>query len=295
MALYLKEVALLETTTNTLVKLTNVMEGVENGAVFGYQTELISIKVNANQTEQVVTRHTFDIVVKDDATPATQAILTAWANNPELRFKASGYSGDTFFLWDEPVPIVFSRQYDLIGARHLIMTLDAVSGYNGASGSKKLPVYAGQNIMMLLNQFLGSSTNFSGWSGTMSGGGSTAFSDGATTITLGAGSGTLVSANYFFPFDGVILTGAIRGGGGGSIGAGSKITVSFLNSSEVEISETSGGTLSLSTGTYFNSGLTATGTYYIRLKLFFGSGGAGATVVRQPVLRLGYGESNFAN
>jgi hypothetical protein len=151
MALYLKEVALLETTTNTLLKLTNVMEGIEGSAVFGYQTENINIQTGANRTEQVVTRHTFDIRIKDDADPTVQATLTAWANNPELRFKASGYSGDTFFLWDEPVPIVFSRAYDLIGARHLIMTLDAVPGFQGASGSKKLPVYAGQNLLGIYN------------------------------------------------------------------------------------------------------------------------------------------------
>jgi hypothetical protein len=207
MALYLKEVALLETTTNTLVKLTNVMEGVENGAVFGYQTELISIKVNANQTEQVVTRHTFDIVVKDDATPATQAILTAWANNPELRFKASGYSGDTFFLWDEPVPIVFSRQYDLIGARHLIMTLDAVSGYNGASGSKKLPVYAGQNLLGIYNVLAGNGAVLNGFTP------NNLVADGTSganqTIIADAGGvdvSNIDSALLFFPFNNVILT-----------------------------------------------------------------------------------------
>jgi hypothetical protein len=294
MALYLKEVALLETTTNTLVKLTNVMEGVENGAVFGYQTELISIKVNANQTEQVVTRHTFDIVVKDDATPATQAILTAWANNPELRFKASGYSGDTFFLWDEPVPIVFSRQYDLIGARHLIMTLDAVSGYNGASGSKKLPVYAGQNIMMLLNQFLGSSTHFSGWTGGTTGGGSTAFSAGNMTIGFGAGASTYLSGVYFFPFDGVPISVSVQSAGGGGNVINGTMGVVSLDVSQTEISTTAGGTVAINTKS-FGGGVTATGTYYIQVELVYGAGSSGTAVIKQPAMRLGYGETSFVN
>jgi hypothetical protein len=151
MALYLKEVALLETTTNTLLKLTNVMEGIANSATFGYEVENVNIAINANQTEQIVNRHTFKIAIKDDQDPTNQAIMTAWANNPELRFKASGYSGDTFFLWDEPVPIVFSRQYDGIVARVLTMTLDAKPGFNGASGLKKLPVYAGQNLLGIYN------------------------------------------------------------------------------------------------------------------------------------------------
>jgi len=296
MALYLKELALLETTSNTLVKLVNVMEGVEGSAVFGYNTEDIAVQVNANQTLPYKTRHTLDIRVIDDATPATQATLTEWANTPGLKFKASGYSGNEFLLWDEPTEIVFSRQPDQIGVRRLTMTLDAKPGYNGADGSKKMPVYAGSNIMMLLNQFLGSSTHISGWSGTMSGGGSTAFSAGTTTITLGSGTGTLVSYNYLFPFEAVPLTGSYRSnGGGGPIGA-SKISVSFLDASEVELSETTGTTLTSGSGTFADSGVTATGTYYIRVKLFFASGFAGSgTTMQRPALRLGYGESSFAN
>lgn len=207
MALYLKEVALLETTTNTLVKLTNVMEGIEGSAVFGYQTENIEIRTGANRTEQIITRHTFDIRIKDDADPTTQAILTAWANNPELRFKASGYSGDTFFLWDEPVPIVFSRAYDIIGARHLIMTLDAVAGYNGASGLKKLPVYAGQNLLGIYQVLAGSASALNGFTpNSLTSDGVT----GANQTIVGDSGGVDVSnidsALLFFPFNNAILT-----------------------------------------------------------------------------------------
>jgi hypothetical protein len=289
MALYLKEVALLETTTNTLVKLTNVMEGVENGAVFGYQTELISIKVNANQTEQVVTRHTFDIVVKDDATPATQAILTAWANNPELRFKASGYSGDTFFLWDEAVPIVFSRQYDLIGARHLIMTLDAVSGYNGASGSKKLPVYAGQNLLGIYNVLAGSSV-LNGFND------NGLVSDGVTganqTIEIDSDPLTsyLYSNSLFFPFPSAILTFSctvVTAPDDFFIGSANFTDAGVLIAQDYSVLAGGVGRLSY---TYVSNSF-ASNTAFIRIGF---TGTASTTFVfNTPCIRLGAGESTF--
>jgi hypothetical protein len=168
MALYLKELALLNTTTNEVVKLTNVMEGVEGSAVFGYDVESVAVQVSANRTQQYVNKHTLDIRVIDDADPTTQAILTSWANSTGAKYKASGYGGDTFLLWDEPTEIVFSRQPDGISVRRLLMTLDAVPGYNsdglGVTGGDftppsftgktfKLPVYAGVNMLGLFDVF----------------------------------------------------------------------------------------------------------------------------------------------
>jgi len=291
MALYLKEVALLETTTNTLLKLTNVMEGIEGSAVFGYQTENINIQTGANRTEQVVTRHTFDIRIKDDADPTTQATLTAWANNPELRFKASGYSGDTFFLWDEPVPIVFSRAYDLIGARHLIMTLDAVPGYNGAissSAGRQTPVYAGQNLFGLFAM-----QGFYRWSG----GGVTVTATGANTDFSFLGAGASILSDFLLPFGGVPIT--------FSFSVAAERSGPLTITANAVCLDSAGTVLSTTAITSnFNDGLirksatitTPANTHTVRLN-FVSSGSSAPTTIsiNTPAIRLGAGESTFVN
>jgi hypothetical protein len=221
MALYLKELALLNTTTNEVVKLVNVMEGVEGSAVFGYDVESVAVQVSANRTQQYVNKHTLDIRVIDDADPTTQAILTSWANSRGAKYKASGYGGDTFLLWDEPTEIVFSRQPDGISVRRLLMTLDAVPGYNsdglGVTGGDfqpnsftgktfKMPVYAGANMLGLFDVFrpVSSSTEIDSSSAFPASIGNVfAYYDGngLFDFTLEDGTGSITTPLIFFPFD----------------------------------------------------------------------------------------------
>ena len=286
MALYLKELALLETTTNTLLKLTNVLEGVDGAAAFGYKVEQEKVTINAGQSLPVKETHTLDVRVIDDY--ANQATLVAWANAPELyRFKASAYSGDSFLIWDEPVQIVFSRQRDGIAVRRLLMTTDAVVGYSGTQPLVKAPAYAGQNALSLYKTDQGSSTLLNGFtkSGTMT----TAVSGSAMTATRGAdATAFVISQPILFPFDGVQLevSAFITGATAGSYTVGMR----FLDSASAEISVTS------TTFTPDNirrgvAATTPTGTYYIQWYGAPGSTLGNDLVFNAPAIRLGFDES----
>ncbi len=285
MALYLKELAVLETTTNTLVKLTNVMEGVDGAATFGYNVEQVAVKVNGNQTLPYLWRHTLDIRISDDATPATQAILTAWANAPETyRFKASGYGGDTFLLWDEPVTMLFVRQRDGIAVRRMLMTLDAVPGFTGTAPLDRMPVYAGQNLMGIFKPFTGSAQFMNGITSTASVD-TAVFNSPNQTLALGT-NGFVAYGPFLFPFDDVTLTMSVNMTAVASPFFTGRMR--YLNSAQALISSSD---VSLSSATRRSvTGNTATGTYYIQP--YIASNGLGdSNVFNTPCIRLGAGES----
>lgn len=281
-----------QTVASNIATLDNIMSGVDGAATFGYTLEPTSLQVNDNQTQQFLHTHTFDIrVIEGDTT--TVGILDAIvANNRTV--KISGISPDGFFLWDDPSYLVRNEQFDQVVADQILATKSAPVGYQGVAGSRKLPVYSGDNALALYDILTGSSTVLNGFSLVTSATGSVAGDEQQITTPATIAENTVYwrSANIFFPFVGEQLTGSISVG---SISGGAyKLGIEFVQSNGTTIISTSRtGDVSPSA----RASLTATtpaNTVFVRLVITAGtSAGAGETIdVSLPMLALG-GRTTF--
>lgn len=249
MALYLQELAIKNVVTGEAASLTNVMEGVDGSAVFGYNTENVSIQQGANVRRQYMTRHTLDIRVIDDADPTTQALFTKWANRPDDRFIVSGYGGGEVLIWDEPVSMTFERAYDGIRVRRLFMTLDAVPGYTLTDYGWYMPVYAGRNLLGnydVTRTYDEASAN--GWLVSLSLNDFDLTTPSAGQISASTAEITQLAAGYinfaapgrnaFFPFTGLQVTASITAMTDAPPEAIFAIFDAFANTTEVELAGT---------------------------------------------------------
>ena len=198
-----------QTATSNIVTLDNIMSGVDGSAVFGYNLEAKALEVNDKQKQQYAHTHTFDIRVVQGTTAEIATLQAIIDNNRTV--KVSGYSPDGFFLWDEPTVMVRNTQFDQVVADAVLLTHDTTIGYRGTAPLSKLAVYAGDNALALYNVLSGSASVLNGFSLLNNATGSVTGS--AQTVTVGAttaaGTVYLRSANIFFPFAGVGITGSI--------------------------------------------------------------------------------------
>jgi len=172
------------------------------------------------------------------------------------------------------------------------MTLDAKPGFNGADSMKKLPVYAGQNILGIYNVLEGSSTLLNGFmlNGTMV----TTQSSASQTLTRGAdASAYLMSQPLLFPFQGVRLTSSMTT----TIQDGTAdIGIRFLDISSVQIdiytaSFTGAGTIRRS---YPGTLATPSTIVYVQFFVDPSATDTDQTVFNTPAIRLGF-ETAFTN
>ena len=275
-----------QTVVSNIVTLDNIMSGVDGSATFGYTLETKNLEVNDKQKQQYAHTHTFDIrVIQPDS--ASMSILKAIRDNNRL-VKVSGHSPDGFFLWDEATLMAEDNQFDEIVATALTLTHDTTIGYRGTAPLSKLGVYAGDNALALYDVLSGSGTVLNGFSLLNNATGSVTGS--AQTITVGAtttgGTVYLRSANIFFPFVGISLSGSLS-------------TTSQTGDYELGIEYVqSDGTTIISTSTNtFDSGsnpqrATVTGTtpantVYIRLVVRASAvNAANAVTINSPMLAL---------
>jgi hypothetical protein len=282
MALYLSNLALINDTEGSYLAVTNVVEGVDGSAVFGYNAESDTVKIQSNRTQVVSLKHALDIMIIDDS--ANQAILTEWSNTPEFMFKAVGYGGDTFLLWDSPVNLSIPRQYDKIVTRKAGLTLQALSGYSGVQPLTKAPIYAGRNLLALYKVWEGNSTLLNGF--TVSGTMVTSQSAGSQTITRGADTDAwLYSQPILFPFIGVTLTASMTTTAHTGLG---EFGFRYLDNSGNELSIdvtsfVSGGTVRRS-----HSAITPADTFSIQFIVAPGQTLGNATTFNSPMIGLDY-------
>lgn len=282
-----------QSVASNIATLDNIMSGVDGAATFGYTLEPTSLQVNDNQTQQFLHTHTFDIrVIQADAT--TVGILDAViANNRTV--KIAGISPDGFFLWDDPSYLVRNEQFDQVVADQILATKAAPAGYQGAAGSRKLPVYSGDNALALYDILTGSSTVLNGFSLVTSATGSVTGEDQQIVTPATTAENTVYwrSANIFMPFVGEELTGSISVG---TISGGAfKLGIEFVQSNGTTIISTSRtGDVSPSA----RASLTATipaNTVFVRLVITAGTtASAGETIdVSRPMIGRG-GRTEFA-
>ena len=129
-------------TPSSIATLTNIMDGVDGAAVFGYNVETEDVRTEDNQTQIYSHIHTLDIRVLE--TTADSAILDAIVSGT-IKAKISGYSPDGFFIWDEPAYIMRNKQYDNVLASAVMATQKSTPGFRGTP--RKRPVHAGANLL----------------------------------------------------------------------------------------------------------------------------------------------------
>jgi len=108
-----------------IVKLTNIMEGVDGAAVFGYNLEPVAIQVEDNQTQQYKHIHTFDVRVIEES--ADSAIIDGWiAEQTRVEIMGQGIDG-LFFMSD--VLLTRNKQYDGIFASAFFATVETLTSF----------------------------------------------------------------------------------------------------------------------------------------------------------------------
>jgi hypothetical protein len=275
-----------QTVVSNIVTLDNIMSGVDGSATFGYNIESLSLEVNDKQKQQYAQTHTFDIrVVK--STSASQAVISAISDNNRL-VKVSGHSPDGFFLWDEPTLMAQSPNFNEIVSQSLLLTHDTTIGYRGTAPLKKLGVYAGDNALALYDVLSGSASVLNGFSLLNNATGSVTGS--AQTVTVGAttvgGTVYLRSANIFFPFAGIPLSGSI----GITTQTGDyELGIEFVQSNGTAIISTSTNTFDAGSAPQRATviGTTPVNTVYIRLVIRASQlNAADAVTFNSPMLAL---------
>lgn len=165
------------------VILTNVMEGVDGSATFGYSIEPVAIQVEDNQTQQYKHVHTFDIRVIEES--GDSSVLDALVASQQ-RVDIAGLGVDGYFQFDN-VLLTRNKQYDGILASAYLATAETLTSYTtneeviyayyntGTSTptylttdylGKKLRAFAGRNLYDIYNLDV-SKSNISGYNGSV--------------------------------------------------------------------------------------------------------------------------------
>lgn len=139
------------------VKLTNIMEGVDGAATFGYNLETVAIQVEDNQTQQYKHIHTFDVRVIEES--ADSAIIDGWIAT-QTRVQIVGRGIDGFFYMNN-VLLTRNKQYDEVFASAFLATRETLTSFvlgdepvlrgtdptNQTIKGYYLPIYAGQDLL----------------------------------------------------------------------------------------------------------------------------------------------------
>ncbi len=231
MALTLKRIAIKNPETTDIVRLSNIIEGVDGAAAFGWTQEGSDVRIEDNQMMEhshlgdldikVLTPNTDDLTIINNLI-AEPIEVSGWTMNGFLRFRGN--------------PLL-NRSQDFasdILNDHVYLTTNAPKGYSnvGGDGWQSAAYYAGANALRLYNTDTGSSTLISGFEVDA---GATASRSGAmqtvTTDTQGLG---VASLPLFFPFPGASL---IAAADFSAADERFNIGLRFLDANEDEISD----------------------------------------------------------
>ena len=198
----LSKIGILDTVTTDSVVLSNILEGVDGSASFGYAIEPIEVKIEDAQTVTYGQNHTFDIRVLS-GNSSEQTILDAISQNERpVKLTAIGVSG--FFVIDKNSLLAYSRQFDGVIADRCLVTSETAQGYAGTAPAQKKDFYAGDNLLAVYNLLAGSADLMNGMEN--EGNITASFSAGTQSLTRVSGTTFLKSTALFFPFGLVDLT-----------------------------------------------------------------------------------------
>lgn len=108
-----------------IVTLTNIMEGVDGAAAFGYNLETVALQVEDNQTQQYKHIHTFDVRVIEESSDS--AIIDGWIAS-QTRVEISGQGIDGLFFMSD-VLLTRNKQYDEVFASAFFATAETLTSY----------------------------------------------------------------------------------------------------------------------------------------------------------------------
>lgn len=142
----LQEVAIMSENGGQIARLSNVMDGVDGAATFGYTIEEGEFAIEDNQKVQRYHDHTLDIRLLND--PVAEGIIDGIISAGERAYIA-GYTPDGFLCFDEPVIIARNPQYD----QNIVSAFSArkrtLCGYTEVSKGFYKSIYAGRNLLAL--------------------------------------------------------------------------------------------------------------------------------------------------
>jgi hypothetical protein len=231
MALTLKRIAIKNPESTDIVTLSNIIEGVDGAAAFGWTQEGSEVRVEDNQTMEH--SHLGDLDIKV-LTP-NEADLTIINNLIASPVEISGWTINGFFrMRNNPL---LNRSQDFSSAilnDHIYLTTNAPKGYSneGADGWQSAAFYAGANALRLYNTDTGDDDLISGFEADA---GVTASRSGAMqTVTTDTEGDGVSSLPIFFPFPAARL---IAAADFSAADERFNIGVRFLNASGATISE----------------------------------------------------------
>ena len=108
-----------------LVVLTNIMEGVDGAATFGYSLETVAVQVRDNQTQQYKHIHTLDVRVLDAG--GDNATIDTWILE-QKPVDIVGIGVDGYFQMDN-VKLTRNKQYDEVFASAFLATAETLTSY----------------------------------------------------------------------------------------------------------------------------------------------------------------------
>lgn len=284
-----------QTTPSSIALLDNVMDGVEGAVRFGYSVEEQTIRIGDNQTMQHLHDHTFEIVAIEET--AQSAILDGIVNNQRLA-KLSAHGPDGFLLWDTPSLVLRNKKFDGILASAVKSTLRSTIGYRGVAPNRKLPVYAGDNLLGVYDVTTGESQGGLNGFTDANGADLNTTLDEMTIRVGGAVTNTVFarSANLLFPFVGVQLTASLDviSMATGDLAFGFEF-VQADGSTIVSTSVNDSITLQDTPGRFAHNATVPANTVYVRFVIGSGPTAPGASddyIVSKPMIGLN-GKTNF--
>lgn len=258
--LVLKKLAVKDPAGTDIVILSNIMDGVDGAAIFGFQTEQESALIEDMQTLEHSQVGTVDLKVLR-ASAADIAKLNALIAK---RVEIAAISIDGFLLYLEN-PLL-NRVPDFNSAilnDQIMVTTKAIRGYSSAG---EQPFYAGRNALSLYNVLSGADDLLYGFVelGSPTG---TSLTDGTQTITFNtaaAGNG-LLSKKFLCPFVGERLYGSVNVTGKTGTGGRWRLGFRFLQADGVTVVDDDYDDFGATTTRKQHNALIPAGAAYVQL------------------------------
>lgn len=249
--------------------LSNIMEGVDGAAVFGFEVEQESVQIEDMQTLDHSATGTLDVRVLYNE--PTKGLLDGLIGE---RVEVSGLGIDGFILWDEPP--IFSRVHDYNSAilnDHITTTVKSVRGYAG--GSQRF--YGGRNAMSLYDTSTGSADLLNGFELLPAGAVVSRTGNEQEITTEGAGEG-IRSKFFFMPFVGERLHASVDV----VVASAFVLTIAFYDYDKEYQSQVS--TPLNTTGRKSVDGVIPAGTAYVAIHVNTSSAEEDTMTFKEPVL-----------
>jgi len=186
-----------------IVFLSNIMEGVEGAASFGYTEEITGLKVEDNQTQNYLRNGILDVRVIQSS-DSDLAILDDLINN-QKKARVTAITIDGFVIFEREV-LLYRAPYfnsNIISDQIYIKVSDNL-GYSGTAPNTRQAFYGGDNALALYKVRVGSSLLLNGFQKET--GVDSVVIGSSQTINVYTAQQALLSNALLFPFPGENLT-----------------------------------------------------------------------------------------